>query len=363
MKVVFLHQTIAKHDATGNDIAHMYSILGRKYCVFVYCDYLENPGLNKVNREHLFDIISDRRNLLVYHHSTYWEEGEKILAKAKAKIIIRYHNITPPSYFLPYYEDYYIKCKEGRKQTARLYKKYPNSLWMGASSYNLEEAGIGKDSNKVVVPPFNNIEQWKHVSPNEEVLKSILEGPELNLLFVGRIAPNKGHKFLLHVVRDYLIHYNEKIVLHIVGKRDENLGDYNRELDDLRWSSIPQSSVNWAGQIEDSVMLAYYLGCDFYLNCSDHEGFCVPIVEAQSLYLPVITKHSSGITETIGKQQLILEEDPAKYSAAIHILSKNATHRDFLIENGFRNYWSRFRNSIIENSFIRAIQEYMGISE
>lgn len=358
-----MHQTIAMHDAIGNDIAHMYDILNRKHDVFVYCDYLENTSLNRTSKDILFETIADRKNLLIYHHSTYWEEGENILAKTKAKIIFRYHNITPASYFQSYDQEYFTKCSKGREQTLRLYRRYSNALWMGCSKYNFVDVGINGSSRIIVIPPFNNIERWTKTTPDEGVLQSLLENHTINLLFVGRIVPNKAHRFLLQIIADYLSYYDTEIILHVAGKKDNNLLKYTCELEDYARSCIPDKNIIWLGRIEDPIMLAYYLGCDFYLNCSEHEGFCVPIIEAQSLYLPIIAKRSSAIPETLGEQQLILDDDPRKYSAAIHILSKNDNYRDFLIQNGYKNYWHRFRNSIIEGLFLETINEYAGISE
>lgn len=362
MKSVLLHESITKHDAIGNDITHMYQILGRKHEVFVYCSYLLNNKTKRIDREALLGLSSDENNLLIYHHSNYWEEGEEILNRASAKVIIKYHCITPPSFFKVYSDDYYLACKNGRKQTLRLYEKHNDALWMGDSYHNLVDARICGYPNTVVVPPFNNLEQWKDVIPDEAILKSLMESPCVNLLFVGRVAPNKGHRHLIKIVRDYVSHYGADIVIYIVGKEDGKLCIYNKELEELIVGYGLEDRVVWVREVNDSILLSYYLGCDFYLNCSEHEGFCVPIVEAQSLCLPVIANRASAIPETIGKEQLILNDDVSEYSAAIHILSENDSYRDYLVKMGRENYLNRFSNSLIEKEFVRAVQDYAGVS-
>lgn len=362
MKVVLLHQSIATHDAIGNDIAHMYEILVKNHEVSVYCTHLLNKTLKPINREELLRQIIDENNLLIYHHSNYWEEGEEILNRAKAKVIVKYHCITPPAFFENYSEDYFQLCEAGRKQTNRLVENYQDFLWIGDSHYNLVDAGIQRSSMAVVVSPFTNIEAWRCVVPDEAILKSLMESPVINLLFVGRIAPHKGHRFLIDIVRNYVDSYGLNIALYIIGKRDDALFEYYRELDDLVSYNGLEDSIFWVEEVSDREILSYYLGCDFYLNCSEHEGFCVPIVEAQSLCLPVISRRKSAVPETIGAEQLLLENDLQEYSAAIRVLSENDDYRDYLVYMGKRNYEDRFLNSTIENSFVSEIESFTGVS-
>jgi glycosyltransferase involved in cell wall biosynthesis len=362
MKCVFLHQSIIPHDAIGNDIAHMYRILERKHDVFVYCNILMNKTLKSLNRNALLDFISNEDNLIIYHHSNYWEEGEEILRGAKAKVIFKYHCITPASFFKNCCDDYYFLCKRGCDQTRILFKEHDTALWMGDSYFNFAEAGLAGFSNAVIIPPFNNLEQWKNVAPDEALLKSLLESPTINLLFVGRMVPNKGHRMLIEIMRDYVSHYDKNIAIYIVGRNDDRLYAYNKALEELIESYGLKSRVFWVREVNDSTLLSYYLGCDFYLNCSDHEGFCVPIVEAQSLCLHVIAKHAGAVPETIGREQVVLNDDPAEYSAAIRILSQNDPYRDYVVKMGLENYKSRFTNEIIERKFVKAVEEYVGVA-
>jgi glycosyltransferase involved in cell wall biosynthesis len=361
MKVVLLHQSIAMFDAIGNDIAHMYAILCGNNDVFVYCDYLLNKKLRRLDREALIEIIENENNLLIYHHSNYWEEGEEILNRASAKVIIRYHNITPASFFAPYNESYYAFCKKGREQTERIFKEHPEFYWMGASCYNLADAGIYGHQNSGILPPLNNLEQWKDTVPNESVLRFLLESTTLNMLFVGRVVPNKGHKSLIEIVKLYGYRYGHDIAMHIVGKRDEALLKYNQELDEMisRYALSPH--IRWVSEIDDSTLLAYYLGCDLYLTCSDHEGFCIPIVEAQSLSLPVVAKCSTAVPETIGKDQTLLGDGTSDYVDEIRKIEKDHTYGDFLTEKGLKNYQGRFTAKKTEEKFVKAVQNHTGI--
>ncbi|MGE5473039.1 MAG: glycosyltransferase [Ignavibacteriales bacterium] len=358
MKVVILHQTITNHDAIGNDIEHMYDILNKKHECFVYCNYLFNDKLINIDNEKLSKIISDENNLIIYHHSVFWEEGEKILENARAKIIFKYHNITPACFFKEYNEHAFQQCSHGREQTVRFAENFKKALWMGDSKYNLQE--INCSNNKVVVPPFNNIERWDSVKPDEAILKSLIENKNINILFVGRVAPNKGHKYLFQIIKDYTENYGSNICLNIIGKMDGGLKPYNDELNLIIEYCGLTEKIKFIGEITESILISYYLGSDFFISCSEHEGFCVPLIESQYLNLPVIAKKTSAIEETLGINQLAFFDDVIDYTAAIKVLTENNEYREFIIQNGLNNYENRFSNSMISNSFIKEIEKFTG---
>ena len=357
MKVVLMHQTIVKHDAIGNDICLMYEILSKRLECYVYCDNLLSLSINRIDKNQLLDIIADNRNLLIYHHSVYWSEGEGILGKCKAKLIIRYHNITPPEFFSPYCEEYFYLCAKGREQTERLNEKFKDALWVCDSCYNTHDILSDK---MAVFPPFTNIGQWSAIMPDESILKGLFESQKINLLFVGRIAPNKGHKHLFKIIKDFHDNYSSDICLYIIGKKDDGLAKYNYELDSMINLLGIEQNIKFIGEINDQLLISYYLGCDFFVCCSEHEGFCVPLLEAQYFHLPIIAMDTSAISETLGSNQVVLSKNILEYSAAIKVLSKDVAAKDFLIENGFYNYRERFHNDKLVNRFIEILREFTG---
>ena len=362
MKVVIAHESIAKYDAIGNDIAYMYKIFSRNHECFVYCSFLLNENLNSINKDKLMELIEDKNNLLIYHHSIYWEDGENILKRTKAKIIIKYHNITPENFFKPFNQSYYNICKKGREQTKRLYSTLQYILWISDSKYNeLDINGISSENEKMVNPPFHNLETIQNVTPSEPILEKLIEDNAVNLLFVGRIAPNKGLDFLIKILKSYKVMYDNNIILHIIGKKDDTLTVFNRNMELFIKREEVESNIKVVGEVSDSILLSYFLGCDFYINCSEHEGFCVPIIEAQSLSLPVIARKTSAVPDTIGKNQILLTNSPMEYAATIKVLSENSAYKDFLIEQGLRNYKSRFSNEMIEREFVNAVENFTGM--
>lgn len=353
MKIIIMHQTVANHDAIGNDIELMYNLISKKQECKVYAQNQFNSRVEYINELEMEQELNNSSNLIIYHHSVYWEKGEQILDKFRGEIVIRYHNITPPEFFQPYNAFHYTQCADGREQTIRFAEKYKEAFWIVDSNYNSQDINnIVKSSRIEVCPPFNKIEQWAKGKPDESILKDLIEGQEINLLFVGRVAPNKGHIFLTEIMKYYCMNYNSNIKLRIIGKFDDGLLGYNNELlqkiDEYRLNN----NIEFIGEINDSTLMSYYLASDFFICVSEHEGFCVPIPEAQYFHLPILAMDTSAVPETLGENQVILENDAKEYAAAIHIIYNNQVAKDFLRLHGKMNFDSRFTIDKISKKFI-----------
>ena len=343
MKFVIMHQTITTHDAIGNAIGCMHSLLKRRgHDVHVYCEHLHNETLEGITLSEFRRISSEVDCTIIYHHSNYWEFGEQLLDSASSRVVIRYHNITPARYFEGYNEDAFEKCSKGREQTLRFATKYPRALWLSDSVFNLAELGLSSRVDYKVLPPFNNMSKLTNAPPCEDVLKGIISNHCINLLFVGRVAPNKNYEFLLKIVYDYKARYGDKIRLHLIGKMDEGTSRYNRLLKEMVSQASLSENVFWVGEINDSILSSYFIGCDLFISASLHEGFFVPLVEAQSLSLPVIAFDSSVIRETMGEGGICLNEDVQCYSSAINVVMKDRIIRQSLMARGLENYSNRF---------------------
>lgn len=354
MNVVIMHQTITNHDAIGNDIERMFNILNRHGSCKCFATNRFNDQLDYMGIEELDAFLRNPSNLVIYHHSVFWEEGEVLLHKCRAKLIIRYHNITPPVFFESHNQFHYQQCKRGREQTERFVKDFPDAFWLLTSDYNgLDVAGA---INKEVCAPFHKMDIWGDGTPDEEILKSLIHGREINLLFVGRVAPNKGHLLLIDILRCYCHNYGNNIKLRIIGKFDEGLVSYNQELLNRIKEYGLQDRIEFIGEITDSTLLSYYLGSDIFLCTSEHEGFCVPIIEAQRFHLPIIARYSSAIPETIGNGQVVLREDVREYASAIHLIAENSAYSSFLSEKGYENYESRFSYKKLEEQFLDILE-------
>lgn len=337
-KIILMHQTVTNHDAIGNDIERMYQILSEKNDCYVFAVNQLNDYVPYIDLEELEKVVEREDTVVIYHHSGFWKLGEEILDKCKGKIIFRYHNITPPEFFEKYDEFGYNQCKYGREQTERFIVKYSDAIWLSDSEYNQKEIHDIPEERLFICAPFHKIENWKKTMPDEGILHNLLRDKRLSVLFVGRIAPNKGHNFLFEVLSCYCENYDSSIVLRIVGKEDDALKGYTKEIKEhIRCNGL-EANVQFIGDIDDAKLLAYYLGSDVFLCASEHEGFCVPILEAQGCELPIIARNLCAVPDTLGWGQLLLDEDVKEYAAALHEIKTNKKLVEYLRMQGIKNY-------------------------
>ena len=362
MTIIIMHQTIANHDAIGTDIEIMYHILKQSYKCYCFAQNPLNKNIEYIeNEEKLVQLLDDSENLVIYHHSVYWEYGEKVLNNTNARIIFRYHNITPEQFFKPYNDFHYQQCYLGREQTNRLIEKFPEAFWLSDSEYNLQDLKQADQEKLGVCPPFNKIEEWSKCVLDEKIVKDLIESKYMNLLFVGRVAPNKGHLMLIDILYWYCSNFDNNIVLNIIGKFDEGLFGYNHEIKDKIQKYGLEDNIKFIGEINDSILMSYYMGCDAFICASEHEGFCVPVVEAQYFMLPVLALDSSALRETMGEEQLVFRGSPKQFASAVKILKDNRNIRDYLKAIGKKNFENRFSYNRIRNQFENILKERMGI--
>src|SRR5262249_22945290 len=164
------------------------------------------------------------------------------------------------------------------------------------------------------------------------------------LLFVGRRAPNKGHRHLLRMLDSYVRLFSNNVRLRIVGSADEQLRGYTEELLALADRLGVARHVEWLTHIDDHELDRLFLRSHVYVNASEHEGFCVQIIEAQAVGLPVVTVNSTALQETAGENQLIcppLTNDDAYdlMAGLVHQGMINHAPREELVPHCFRKYY------------------------
>ncbi len=353
MKILILHGTIVKHDAIGNDVFWMANVLSEKYKVFCYADVYKFENLNFLTLEEVFDFISCSENVLIYHHSIFWELGEEILHRSKCKILFKYHNITPGSFFVNYSEESVIQCEMGRHQTIRLVNKFKKSMWLCDSSYNAQD--INGAEKIEIVPPFNVIESWNSINENLETKTKLVNLKKCKILFVGRIAPNKGFKRIIEVIYRYKLFYNQQVEIFFIGKCFNPT--YLLELKEEIYKKGIQDQVTFVGEADKEILKSYYLNCDIFLCLSEHEGFCVPVVEAQYFNLPVIAYDQPAVKETLGDGQFVFENNIDLFPVAINEVFKNQFTKNELIKNGRKNFFNRFSFEKIKNTFVNSLKK------
>jgi hypothetical protein len=109
-------------DAIGNDVLGVREYLIRAdYDVTILATWMDKGYERYARHLNLNDpILRSRNTILIYHHSIRWQERERLIESTNARVVIRYHNVTPPHFFDGYDQHYFDECTLGRASTERL---------------------------------------------------------------------------------------------------------------------------------------------------------------------------------------------------------------------------------------------------
>jgi len=363
LKFIIAHQTVTDGDAVSNDIFGMYYALEEEgHEVKIYCEnYFAQRDVDLLTNAEVIKLLKNKDVTMIYHHSVEWEFGNQVIKDCKGKVIIRYHNITPPEFFEPYDSFAFMKTTEGRIQTQHLaINAKGNVIWLSASFYNNNEIlDLGVNPDKTfVISPFHQVHELEKVNTNNTFYDIIKNNGKINVFFVGRVAPNKGHKNMIEVAKSFKQLYGEKATFWISGGFDDGLKKYNDEIHGLIENYNVKDIIKFTNKINIEDLKTLFLACDVFLCLSEHEGFCVPLIEAQNFKIPVIALDTSAVAETLGSHQLTYKNFNSEiFAAAINEIANNKEINNFLIENGNANYVSRFAVEKIKNDFINYIKE------
>ena len=266
------------------------------------------------------------QDAILYHHSIASELTPHVVAHPGPKCLI-YHNITPAEFFEPFRPELARLLREGREDLKVLARHFPVSV--GDSEYNAYELQESGFANPGVLPICVDPAKWNLAA--DPALMDKLQGNGTNLLFVGRLSPQKKQEDLIRIFRRYL-EFEPTARLHLVGgtdSADPYLSHLHRTADSLGLNG----QVNFAGHINDAQLAAYYRTADLFWSMSEHEGFCVPLVEAMWFEIPVLAFKSTATPETLGPAGLLFttKQDEQELAALAHVLVRDQKLRRKLL--------------------------------
>jgi glycosyltransferase involved in cell wall biosynthesis len=218
------------------------------------------------------------------------------LRSHRGRRILLHHNITPPRFFVGYDDEMVRICDMGRRQLSSL--RTCVDLALGDSEFNrleLAEAGFDKTG---VLPIYLDFVRYKE-RPNP-VLRCALEDGRRNVLFVGRVAPNKRHDDLIRLASYWKRFISPDVRLLLVGKLPRRRAYFDALQALLYEEGFTPSEVVFTGHVDHDDLLASYAAADVFVSMSEHEGFGVPLVEAMLMDVPVLAYATSAVPDTLG---------------------------------------------------------------
>jgi glycosyltransferase involved in cell wall biosynthesis len=269
--------------------------------------------------------------------------------------VLQYHNITPASFFASYAPPLFRLAALGRRELQSLVGRV--DLALGDSEFNrreLETLGFAPTGVMPIAVDTERITQ----APRRPALEKILGDGLINILFVGRIVPNKrieDHIRLAEIYKRYVDSYYRFI---FVGRYDavpsyyaqvRALVEEFRMLPDRFW---------FTGSVPDEDLAAFYRWADAYVSLSEHEGFCVPLVEAMAAEVPVLAYAAGAVPETLGGAGVLFAPKDLEIAAEmLGMLVYDRPVRERVVE-GQRRRLQDFSPSSIERQLGHALAPF-----
>jgi glycosyltransferase involved in cell wall biosynthesis len=328
--VIRVHQVLATlgyGDAIGHEVLGIQRVLrsaGYESEIFVEtADYRLEPQTRDYRE--LVDV-SHPDNLLLHHFSL----GSKASRTAYAlpdRMALIYHNITPPEYFVGVHRTLARQTFRGRREL----KAYADrcDLAMGDSEFNradLEALGFPRTAVLPVVPDFSHLDRQPNWLGAGE-----FDDAWTNILFVGRMIANKKIEDLIRWFHAYRTIFNPRSRLLLVGAQTQ-FERYVASLHQLV-ARLGALHVHFAGHVSDEELVAFYDVADLFLCASEHEGFCVPLVEAFYKEVPVLAYAATAVPSTMDGAGVLFEDrDPVHVARLIDAIVSDAALHDRIVE-------------------------------
>ena len=236
------------------------------------------------------------------------------LATLRGRRVLQYHNVTPAHFFAPYDAGIFRIAALGRTELRTLVGRV--DLALGDSEYNRKELEALGFADTGVLPILVDIERITK-APRRPVLERTLDDGPANILFVGRIAPNKKLEDHIRLAEHYKRYVDTDYRFIFVGRTDAVPRYYAMLLALIAEYDMPPERFLFTGQVPDAELAAYYRMASAYVSLSEHEGFCAPLVEAMAAGVPVLAFGAAAVPETLGGAGLCFTPKDLEHAAEL----------------------------------------------
>ncbi len=328
--------SFVKHDAISNHVQQVRRLLrSAGYSSDVYYEHLD-PRLEGEARPFAdCDPAPDPERLILYHASTHSDMTDWLIGAARGgqAVALDYHNITPSRYFARWEPLAARSMDLARRQLADLVPWA--ALAVADSAYNASELVALGHSRTTVCPLLLDLGEFHQEPDPAAVARLANRGSGPLWLFVGRLAPNKCQHDVIAAFALYRRLYQPGARLALLGGATS--ARYLLSLQAMAEELELGDSVEFVGSAGFPEMLAYFAAADAFVCLSEHEGFCVPLIEAMEVGVPVVAYRSSAVTETVGSSGILLDDkDPLAVAAAVEALLSDGERRRAAVEAGRR---------------------------
>jgi glycosyltransferase involved in cell wall biosynthesis len=318
--------TLGYGDAIGNEVLGISRALRNAGYASEIIVETADPRLEHLTVDYRDAIGELREDDVLIHHFSLGSRASRTAFALPCRMMLVYHNITPPEYFLGVHDQLVRQCYHGRRELLPYRSRC--DLALGDSEFNrqeLEALGFPRTDVLPVVPDFSHLDTTPDVR-----IHDAYDDEWTNILFVGRLIPNKRPDNLIRYAHAYKTLYQRKTRLILAG----SYGGFDAYLAQLHKliADLGLDDVHILGQVTNEELTALYDVADLFLCASEHEGFCVPLMEAFHKRVPVLAYASTAVPATMDGGGVLYEtKDPRRVAALINDVLASAGESDDIL--------------------------------
>jgi glycosyltransferase involved in cell wall biosynthesis len=291
-----VHQVLATlgyGDAIGHEVLGIQRVLrGAGYESEIFVETAD-PRLESLTLDYRDMVGNIAPDDVLIHHFSIGSRASRTAYALPGRMALVYHNITPPEYFVGIHKDLVKLCFRGRRELTAYVDRC--DLALGDSEYNrgeLEALGFRNTGVLPVVAGFSHLD----VAPDRTMADGF-DDEWTNVMFVGRVIPNKRFETVISAFHVYKTHHNPRSRLLLVG----SYSGFERYLAMLQSlvARLGTRDVHFLGHVSNEELTALYDIADLFVCGSEHEGFCVPIIEAFYKHVPVLAYAATAVPATM----------------------------------------------------------------
>jgi glycosyltransferase involved in cell wall biosynthesis len=318
-----IHQVLGgagKWDAITNHALAAQEVIrdmGFRSEVFADARHLSGAVQGRVLPHHQWNAVTHAGDAAILHYSIESPAFDVALSSG-GTVALHYHNVTPPELLWRDAPGVALQCKAGLAGLRELAPRV---------------------SHPAAVSAFNAAEMRRAGFDDPSVIGILRQGlpragrrrhddGRLRLLFVGRGIPNKRQDALVMTLAG-LRECGVDAEVRLVGGWGA-CRPYRERCERLAAELDVSEHTTFLGAIGDEELAQEYADADVFVCVSEHEGYCVPIVEAMAHDLPIVALRAGAVPETLGRAGLLVDElRPSLLAEAIMIAGEPGTRNQF----------------------------------
>lgn len=286
-------------------------------------------------------------DILLVHYSGKSEIIDEI-KKYKCKKVLIYHNVTPPEFFS---NQKHLRehCEYGIQEVIDIREMFDYAL--ADSNFNKMDLESYGYKDVVELPILINGDELKKFKISNKI---VAENKNQEIfLFVGRVVSNKKHDDIVEIFEHYYNNFSKNSKLIFVGN-DKSDMSYLEELKRKISRLNCKNNIEFTGMVSESELYTYYRIADIFVCMSEHEGFCIPLVESMLFEIPIVAYNSTGVPHTMnGSGALVLKKDFKEIASLCNVIINDEYVKNEIINKQLEraNYFSRenIKKILLEN--------------